>query len=160
MEIMLRVAEPGDFESYSRLFNQVNDVHVDAFPDTFRHVEGAPRAFEDYQALLADSTQQVLLALLGGRVVGYVHTILRERPPIPIMVPARFAVVDTLVVDDACRRKGIGRALMSAAEDWAQVNGALYVELSVWTFNRGAVALYAELGYGVISQRMRKILLE
>ena len=156
MEITLRVAEPGDFESYSRLFNQVNDLHVDAFPDTFRHVEGAPRALEDYQALLADPSQQVLLAQLGVQVVGYVHTILRERPPIPIMVPARFAVVDTLVVDDACRRKGIGRALMAAAEDWAQVNGAFYVELNVWKFNQSAVMLYEGLGYCAISQRMQK----
>ena len=156
MEITLRAAETGDFESYSRLFNQVNDVHVDAFPDTFRHVEGAPRTFEDYQALLKDPTQQVLLALLGGRVVGYVHTLLRERPPIPIMVPARFAVVDTLLVDDACRRKGIGRALMAAAEDWAQEHGAFYVELNVWKFNQSAVMLYEGLGYRAISQRMQK----
>lgn len=159
MKLVLRAAEPGDFESYSRLFNQVNDVHVDAFPDTFRHVEGFPRAPESYLELLADPSQQVLLAQLEGQVVGYVHTLLRERPAIPIMVPARYAVVDTLVVDGACRRKGVGRALMAAAEDWAQEHGALYVELNVWTFNQGAAALYEELGYGVISQRMRKMLM-
>lgn len=158
MDVRIRKATIEDFESYSGLFNQVNDVHVAVFPDTFRHVEGAPRAFEDYRAILEDPNQLLLMAQAGGQVVGYVHTLLRERPPIPIMVPARFAVVDTLVVDDACRRRGVGRALMAAAEDWAQSNGAVYVELNVWAFNRGAVALYEELGYGVISQRMRKML--
>lgn len=156
MGIELRLAVEGDYEAYCALYHQVNDVHVAAFPDTFRRPDEPPRAMESYQALLVDPFTQILLAVLDGRVVGYVHTFLRDRSPIPIMVPARFAVVDTLVVDHNCRRKGVGRALMAAAEEWAQANGAFYVELNVWTFNRGAINLYEELGYGVISQRMRK----
>ena len=156
MVLSLRVATEQDYEPYCRLFNQVNDVHVGAYPDTFRHAECPPRAFEDYQALLADPLQRVLLAWVEGQLAGYVHSLLRERPPIPIMVPARFAVVDTLVVDEAFRRRGVGQALMSAAEDWARQNGAVNIELSVWVFNQPAVRLYEELGYEVISQRMRK----
>lgn len=156
MKIEIRLAAETDFQAYCRLFNQVNAVHVAAYPDTFRHAQGAPRAFEDYQALLADPAQQVLLALVGEQVVGYVHTLLRERLPIPILVPVRFAVVDTLVVDEAFRRRGVGQALMSAAEAWARQNGAVNIELNVWVFNQPAVRLYEELGYGVISQRMRK----
>lgn len=156
MGLNLRQAEIDDFDGYCRLYNQVNDVHVAVVPDTFRHVEGAPRSLENFIELLADASQSLVLAELDGQVVGYVHTLLRERPPIPIMVPARYAVVDTLVVDEACRRRGVGRALMTAAEDWAAENGAVYTELSVWTFNRGAIWLYENLGYRVISQRMRK----
>jgi ribosomal protein S18 acetylase RimI-like enzyme len=156
MNIAIRLASETDFEVYSRLYNQINDYHAAARPETFRHVEGAPRSFEDYQALLADPLQQVLLAVVEGQVVGYVHALLRERAPIPIMVPARYAVVDTLVVDEAFRRRGVGQALMAAAEDWACQNGAEYTELNVWVFNQPAVRLYEELGYEVISQRMRK----
>lgn len=156
MNIQIQLAGETDFEAYSRLYNQINDYHAAARPETFRHVEGAPRAFEDYQALLADPLQRVLMAWVEGQAAGYVHTLLRERAPIPIMVPARFAVVDTLVVDEAFRRRGVGQALMAAAEDWARQNGAEYTELNVWVFNQPAIRLYEELGYGVISQRMRK----
>jgi RimJ/RimL family protein N-acetyltransferase len=45
------------------------------------------------------------------------------------------------------RRRGIGLALMEAAEDWARTVGVRKLELHVFPHNTPAIALYEKLGY-------------
>jgi ribosomal protein S18 acetylase RimI-like enzyme len=91
---------------------------------------------------------------LDPEIVGTVHAMLREPPPIPLFEPRRFAVIDNLVVKNSYRRQGIGRALMEAAQRWAASEGANMVELTVYEFNEEAQAFYSRLGYATESRRM------
>ena len=45
------------------------------------------------------------------------------------------------------RRRGVGRALMRAAEEWARSVGISKIELHVFPYNTAAIALYETLGY-------------
>jgi RimJ/RimL family protein N-acetyltransferase len=45
------------------------------------------------------------------------------------------------------RRRGVGRALMQAAEEWAREVGVHKLELHVFPYNDAAIALYEEMGY-------------
>jgi GNAT superfamily N-acetyltransferase len=64
---------------------------------------------------------------------------------------ARTDVTTTFIydieVDQEHRRQGWGRAIMSAAEDWARENGAHQVALNVFGANTAARALYLSAGY-------------
>lgn len=62
--------------------------------------------------------------------------------------PASRHVADVgLMVARGFRRRGAGRALMEAAEDWAREAGVHKIELHVFPYNAGAIALYESLGY-------------
>lgn len=50
-------------------------------------------------------------------------------------------------VDAAFRRRGIGRALFQAAEEWAKDAGLWRLELSVMRHNEAARALYRAVGF-------------
>ena len=62
--------------------------------------------------------------------------------------PASEHVADLgLMVARGFRRRGIGRALMAAAETWALEVGVRKIELHVFPHNTAAIALYEGLGY-------------
>lgn len=71
-----------------------------------------------------------------------------------VQYPARTATLDTIVVDPAYRGAGLGRALMGATQAWARGEGADRLELVVWDFNAGAIALYESLGFRTLTRTM------
>jgi GNAT superfamily N-acetyltransferase len=68
----------------------------------------------------------------------------------------RHAHIFLLYVNPDHRRRGIGSALMQAAESWAQGRGDRQIGLQVFQFNQPALHLYQRLGYQVQSFWMIK----
>jgi RimJ/RimL family protein N-acetyltransferase len=62
--------------------------------------------------------------------------------------PSSAHVADLgLMVDAAYRRRGVGTALLDAAEKWARSAGVTKLELHVFPHNTPAIALYDRHGY-------------
>ena len=59
----------------------------------------------------------------------------------------------SLAVDPAYRRRGVGRTLLSAAVEWAQVSRASAVFLEVAEDNDAARALYVAHGFEAVGRR-------
>ena len=108
-----------------------------------------------YEMSLAEMAQRVeavsstpghllLVAEIERRVAGLLHAFVR-----PAIENPREAVVQALVVDAACRREGVGRALMAAAERWGMEHDCRSVVLSSNITRTPAHAFYKQLGYRV-----------
>ena len=65
-----------------------------------------------------------------------------------------------IAVLDGWRGRGIGTALMAAAEEWARDRGLDVLELDVATPNEGGRRLYERLGYIRVAESMVKPLRE
>ena len=52
-----------------------------------------------------------------------------------------------IAVSSACRRQGVGSALLAAGEEWARSMGAVAVRLVSGESRKGAHAFYQSLGY-------------
>ena len=96
------------------------------------------------QGVLADGTPD-------GTVVGRVWIGLQHPRGTP-----DCAFLYDLEVDAAYRGRGLGRALLSAAEDVVRAHGTAALELNVYGGNTPAISLYASAGYDVTTQQMRK----
>ena len=93
--------------------------------------------------VLGRSDQQVLVAEDGaGDVAGWVH--IAERV---LLQADRLAEVEGLVVEQARRRRGIGRHLMMAAEEWARGAGCRRISLRTNVVRSSALEFYQSLGY-------------
>ena len=69
------------------------------------------------------------------------------------------AWVEDMVVEDAYRDKGVGKALLEAALIWAKGKGATRAQLLVDTENTPALGYYAHLGWESTQLHARKIFL-
>ena len=99
---------------------------------------------KDADALLS---RCLLIADREGRAVGFaVGRIVGSGP-------GTAAELESVVVDEAARRSGVGRALCRAVAAWSRQHGAEVLELEVRASSQGAIALYASLGFVVIGRR-------
>ena len=158
MEIVIRRAVLADYEHLCRLWDEVDRLHRQHLPHIYRRPEGPVREWEYFAGLLADENDGLFLVELAGELVGFIHVLVAQARELPLLVPRRFAVIDNLVVTEHARRQGIGGLLMEQAEGWAREHGLMTIELTVYEFNQGAIALYEKTGYATLLRRMIKSL--
>jgi putative acetyltransferase len=95
------------------------------------------------EAVAQGDSQAVLTARYGGEMVGLITG--GRRPH-----PAQRGVAELgMGVRTDCRGRGIGFALITAFEAWAQRMGCHRLELRVATTNASAFALYRKAGFVV-----------
>jgi RimJ/RimL family protein N-acetyltransferase len=83
----------------------------------------------------------VFVAEDEGRIVGRL-SIARDQHP-----ASRHVADLGLMVAASHRRRGIGTALLDAAVRWARRSGVTKLELHVFPWNSGAIALYEKFGF-------------
>ena len=144
-KFIIRPMAESDFTALKPLMRELHAVHSDARPD-FYTVSDDPldeAAFgywfgEDKHAFVAEQDGE-LLGFLTGYIVRYAGR--------PLHQPMIHFYVDTLGVTASARRRGIGKALMQAAERVGKEAGADRMTLGVWAFNRGARDFYEDFGF-------------
>jgi GNAT superfamily N-acetyltransferase len=101
----------------------------------------AARAFMQERFQKKDST--VFVACNNGLMVGYTQLF----PSFSSVSMKRVWILNDLFVQEAHRKKGAAKLLMSAAENFARETGAVRIILSTQASNIAAQPLYESLGY-------------
>lgn len=158
--VRIRAASPLDASSLAALRRQAEEVHARLLPDYFRVATDTGPAVPLALSRGPAGAGAVTLVAEGNRgrnhpVLGYVTLRLVEAPRDPAITPRRRTHVETIVVDEEHRARGIGTALMRAAAAWASAHAAAEMVLTVWSENRAAEALYRRLGYRPIAHVLR-----
>ncbi len=139
MTITIRAAEPADYEGILETMSQ---------PLAQENTLQLPYASaEMWRKRLAETSPEHkrLVALIDGKIVGNggLH-------PVGPSVRQRHTMGIGMAVHDAYHRRGVGSALLAAlidvAENWMQVTR---LELTVYTENKGALALYQKHGFEI-----------
>ena len=106
------------------------------------------------RALVATPPGSVVFVAEGddGRPLGFIHV---ETASDYFTHEAHGHVSDLVVARDG-EGRGVGRALMSAAESWARDRGYRLMTLNVFEDNQRARALYDRLGYRLDTMKLVK----
>ena len=142
----IRFAEEKDLPAVNRLRRQLHALHAAGRPETFK--PGFPPELEAHlSTVFRDPAYKILVAEADGALLGFalLHEI--RRPENPYMYERHFLDVDEFGVDETCRRRGVGRALLEAARAYAKERGFVCLELNMWEFNESALAFYEAAGF-------------
>jgi RimJ/RimL family protein N-acetyltransferase len=150
--IVVRPAVPGDAATLTALADAVA-----AEPEGWVLSHDPPRSVDDerryLRALRRHPDGAVFVVVADGELVGRLSV---GRDPHPLS--AHVADLGVAVAASH-RRRGVGTALLAAAESWARGAGVTKLELHVFPHNAPAIALYEKLGYereGVRRAQYRK----
>jgi RimJ/RimL family protein N-acetyltransferase len=140
MTLLVRAAEPGDAAALTALADAVGSE-----PEGWVLGYSPPRTVADerryLRALRRHPNGAVLVAEVDGRIAGRLSIARDPHPSSPHVADLG------LIVAAGERRRGIGTALLAAAETWARRSGIGKLELHVLPHNAPAIALYEKLGY-------------
>ena len=139
MNITIRAAEPADFDAIHETMMQPR-----AQSETLQLPYTSLEVFRKRGAEIP-ATDHILVAEIDSKIVGNVGLIGNPRH-----VRRRHVASLGISVHDAWHGKGVGSALMQAALDladkWLQYTR---IELTVFTDNVGAIALYKKFGFEI-----------
>jgi RimJ/RimL family protein N-acetyltransferase len=150
--VVIREAEPADAEAMLAFVEEIAAENVD-IPlrpgELGLTVEQERRVLADYAA--ADNAL-FLVAEADGRIVGQLDVKGGTRRRL------RHAGMLGMSVHRDWRNRGIGRALLAHAIDWARGTGVVTrIELIVYARNARAIHLYASMGFTLEGRRRRSI---
>jgi ribosomal protein S18 acetylase RimI-like enzyme len=152
---VIRPAVPDDYQEITALLAEVDELHRVQLPWLFGAPKIEPRPREFFDRLLSEQSSTILVADAAS-VVGIATVLIRTAPEFPVFIVQTWAVLDNIAVSKTWRRRGVGKALTHAAENWAQQQNLSWLELGVYEFNAGARAFYEALGYLPVSTKLRK----
>lgn len=132
-DVQIRKARSADFEGVFRLFQQLHEKkNLD---------RDKVRSF--YETLLASALHRAWVARLDGKIVGYADVVFRTYHYAFEFV----ARLETVVVEEAVRRKGIGSALIQVCLEEAKANGCNVLEFDSAAERTEAHQFYEKHGF-------------
>lgn len=100
--------------------------------------------------ILAREDHVLFVAEERSRPLGWVHVL-----EFTTLASEPCALISGLVVESAARRRGVGRALVALAEDWARGRGLSAMRLRSRVTRADAHAFYRQLGYEPVKQQLQ-----
>jgi ribosomal protein S18 acetylase RimI-like enzyme len=157
----IRQTTPADVARIAQIYVAMARHHAALDPSEYRVPEhDAVESRFSTELAAAEDSDLHLVAEIDGLVVGQLDAFTRPKPPTGSMrLPRRSALIG-IAVDEGWRGRGVGSALMRAAESWARERGLDTLELEVADPNGDARRLYDRLGYGLVAHTMVKPLRE
>jgi GNAT superfamily N-acetyltransferase len=135
-DLTIRHATSADLEPMVRLLADLFSIESDFRVDAVRQRRGLAM-------LLSDPRATVLVATRDGAVVGMAT--------VQLLVSTSegdlSALVEDVVVDRDARRRGVGRRLLAACEEWARSRDATRMQLLTDRGNATALAFYERTGW-------------
>ena len=149
---------PATREDAAWLLPMSSRLH-DFGPPPFRPREQMDRAVAgDIGASLGSPDPSLAVLVVedagSGKPLGFTHI----KTFSDYFTAERHGHVSDLVVAEGAEGRGVGSALLAAAEDWSRARGHRLLTLNVFDENHRARRLYDRLGYRPDTLRMVKVL--
>ena len=144
----IRPAATADAESISSLIGRVWSKHFAYSVTTEDLADFLQTKLHPAQIALeiADPDIHFIVAVNSSQTtIGVVQLV--KHTTEPGLTTLKHVEIRRLYVDDEYQGKGLARALMVEAQEWAKAEGYGGTWLGVWEMNERAIAFYGKMGY-------------
>ena len=147
-KLIIRELRKEDYLDVFELEKQVHKIHYTNRPDLYNDVSDLfPK---NYYESIIDSQNNISMGIEeSGRIVAIVLSEIKETNNISIIKKRNYCYIDDIVVDLNCRRKGYAKRLFEELKNKLTEFDINDIELTVWPFNKEAIAFYESLGMSV-----------
>lgn len=136
-----------DYDIIDKMMLDLHDFHVKGCPAVYRQVEHM-YSKDEYLTLIQDKNQICLVAELAEDIIGFC-IVEKRRVENSCMVPVEFGYMDSLYISPLYRKKGLGKSLFKLVEEKLIREDIQSLRLTVWNFNKDAIAFYKDMGLEV-----------
>lgn len=133
--LMIRMAAPSDLRLLAELF--------DGYRQFYLQKADIERARDFISERLARNDSWILVAEQQDELLGFCQLY----PSFSSTTTSRIAILNDLYVSNTARQKGVGVALMRAAEELGKNMGVTSLELATAISNTSAQTLYEKQGW-------------
>jgi ribosomal protein S18 acetylase RimI-like enzyme len=157
--VTIRLAGAPDLEALFKLYVDFHEFHVRGVPDRLLSL-GEPEAYDcsklyaNLEKIISHDDSALFVAKVAGQVLGFVEIYVRQDEPNPARVSRTYGHLQSLMVDEGFRRRGVGTRLVEAAEQWAREKGAAEMQLDTWEFAAGSLEFYEHSGYRTLRRTL------
>jgi len=156
--ITVRPAIVEDADAIDCLTVEVQQLHCEALPDTFKLPSDRLFSREKLATLLQDANSTVAVAESKGEVIGYVYGVTMHRPENDFKKAEKYMYIQQIGVRTDARRQGVGRALIAFIERRALASAVTALQLDYWEFNTRAQSFFESCGFSASQVMMRRTL--
>jgi ribosomal protein S18 acetylase RimI-like enzyme len=142
---MLELARESDWGAVNRLSVQIHDLHAAWRPDIYCHSE-EPLAYDAFLQMIRE--RMLYVAKLHDEVVGYIALSVARKDG-PGVVAKKVMRLESICVEQMCRGKGIGKAMIADVRALATAFGCQELVLGVHAENDDAIGFYQKCGFRI-----------
>ena len=144
MDCLIRKAVIDDMGELRKLYLALEEDGVRYQPEHFVIGE---RTEEFFQSIFDSDNQDILVADIAGKAVGFVHVMILQQKKVSCLKPQSVVYLQDLCVREDMRNKGIGAKLIRASKDYGKERNADFIRTQVFPGNVDGMRFYERNGF-------------
>ena len=144
MDFLIRKATMDDINELRELYLSLEKDAVRYQPEHFVIGE---RTEEFFRSVFTGENQEILVADIGGKAVGFIHVMILWQKKVSCLKPQSVVYLQDLCVREDLRSNGIGAALIRAAKDYGKEHKVDFIRTQVFPGNVDGMRFYERNGF-------------
>ncbi len=153
--MQIRTANMEDVKQLRHLYAELETDAVRYQPE---HFTMGVRSDDFFRFIFENEEQEILVADVDGRVIGFSHVMILQQKEIACLKPQTAVYIQDLDVLEAERGKGVGTLLLEASREYGKRKGADFIRMQVFPQNVDGIRFYEKNGFCEMMKTMESSL--
>ncbi len=140
----IRIAKEEDLPQIKKLYRDFFSLMASIQPDIIREAE---QEEDFFQEMMDSDTSDILVAEADEKVIGFMVLCEQITLPYNCFVQYTYAYLMDIMIQEEYRNKGVAKALIKKAKEWARSRDLAYLDLNVLARNSKAIQFFKTEGF-------------